>query len=69
MRYAGVLELADRLDQGSSAGNGVWVQVPSPASFFQEKALMGLSFFMFWGRPTNIAHISVQPLYMQGHFN
>ena len=29
--YAGVAELADALDSGSSESNFMWVQVPSPA--------------------------------------
>ena len=32
-QYAEVLELADRLDSGSSVGNDVRVQVPSSARY------------------------------------
>lgn len=42
--FAGVAELADALDSGSSAFTGVGVRIPSPAP---SKALLHKAFFIF----------------------
>ena len=44
--YAEVLELADRLDSGSSVGNDVRVQVPSSALRMKEVLEIRLLFFV-----------------------
>ena len=50
--YAGVAELADALDSGSSESNFMWVQVPSPApslnslNLFTVGKMFGLFCFM-----------------------
>ena len=49
--YAGMAELADALDSGSSGGNFVKVQVLLPAPKKEEQAVrFGLPFFVFLQR-------------------